>query len=75
MVSAGNRDFRLFSARGLAAGSSIAVELSGLPAPLIPIDILQWMPLAGVSLALAVILFFALRGRNEHAPPSRQAAA
>ena len=74
-VSAGNRAFQIYSARDLAAGSSIAVELSGLPAPLIPLDILQWLPLGGVSLALAVTLFFALRGRNDNASPPRQAAA
>ena len=73
-VSAGNRAFQLYSARDLTAGSSIAVELSGLPAPLIAIDILQWLPLAGVSLALGVTLLFVLRGRKEHAPPPRQAA-
>jgi hypothetical protein len=74
-VPAGNRVFQHYAARDLAAGSSIAVELSGLPAPLIPIDILQWLPLAGVSLALGVTLIVVLRGKKDNAPPPRQTSA
>ena len=74
-VAAGSRNFQLYSARDLAAGSSIAVELSGLPAPLIPLDVLKWAPLAAASVALAGTLFFVLRRKNDNAPPSRQASA
>lgn len=74
-VQAGNRQFQRYSARDLSPGTSIAVELSNLPAPLIPLDVLQWLPLAAASLALAVALFIASRRKNADVAPRRQTPA
>ncbi len=74
-VQAGNRQFQHFTVRDLALGSTLAIELSGLPAPLIPMDIAQWLPLATVSLALIAALIIAARRKNGDVTPRRQTPA
>lgn len=71
-VPAGNRQFQHYSARDVPANTSVAIELSGLPAPLIPLDVLQWLPLAGISVALFVTLFILYRRNLSDAAPRRQ---
>jgi len=55
--------FTQFTIRDLAPGSTTAVEITDLPAPLIPVDWLTWLPLALASLALAGLLVVAARRR------------
>ncbi len=74
-VDANGRSFQHYSARDLPPNTSIAIELNNLPAPLIPLDVLQWLPLAAVSVALAVALFVAYRRTPDHAAPRRQTPA
>ncbi|MBI3733025.1 MAG: hypothetical protein HY259_06145 [Chloroflexi bacterium] len=74
-VNAGSRLFQHFSARSVPAGTTLAIELSNLPAPLIPLDVLQWLPLAATSVALAAALFAASRKKNDDASATGQTAA
>lgn len=74
-VDAGGRPFQLFNAKEIAGGTTIAVELNGLPAPLIPLDVFQWLPLAVATLALGGLLIFAARARKDHGPSRRQTSA
>ena len=74
-VQATSRQFQHYSARELPANATIAIELNGLPAPLIPLDMLQWLPLAVVSVALLIALFMAYRRKPSDAAPRGQTLA
>lgn len=69
-VTATTRQFQHYSARDLPANTNLAIELDGLPAPFIPLDMLQWLPLAGVSVALLLALLMAYR-RNPNDAAAR----
>ncbi len=56
--------FKRYSAGDLPAGYTLAVELTDLPAPLIPLDLVQWAPLALAATALTALLIFAGRRRT-----------
>ncbi|MBI5879499.1 MAG: hypothetical protein HZB53_17760 [Chloroflexi bacterium] len=56
--------FTRYMARDLGPGSSLAVEITDLPAPFIPTDWLTWLPLAAAAVALVAILVYAARRRS-----------
>ena len=53
-----------YIARDLPPGTTIAIELTDLPASLVPLDVVQWLPLAISALGLAALLFISLRTRR-----------
>ena len=55
------RGMQRFSARDLSAGTTLAIELSNLPASLLPLDVIQWTPLVVVSLTLVGALYWLRR--------------
>jgi len=74
-VQATSGQFQHYGARDLPANTTIAVELNGLPAPLIPLDLLQWLPLAVVSVALSIALLMAHQRTPSDAAPRGQTLA
>jgi hypothetical protein len=74
-VNAGGQPFQLLNAKELPPGTTIAVELNGLPASVIPLDVLQWLPLAIATLALGALIVVAARARNDDGPTRRKTSA
>jgi hypothetical protein len=59
-----NLKYTRYLARDLPPGTTIAVELTDLPAAFVPLDVLQWLPLALSVAGLLALLVYSLRARR-----------